>query len=218
MKYCTKCGHQLKDDQLFCTNCGAKQRPTVAVSSTATPPTDKQPTRASQPAGQPQTQFTQPAAPVASHGLRALLLVIGAVVVMALGVGGYYGYNTYKRNHLTEQEIADIGDGVAAKYLGSGNVSVYYDKSDNELTMEAKSGTRLYDRAEDSVSGYGDLDSLSPYVGKFKKISTAMSPLMPTDLKDVRVEFMNPENTDRYLYITENGAVKYDFTVDDDDD
>ncbi|MCH5465644.1 zinc ribbon domain-containing protein [Levilactobacillus tujiorum] len=202
MKYCTKCGHPLKDDQPFCTNCGAKQT-ISADSANAT---------ASKPASEPAQGAT-----VAnlSHN-QTLWLIVGVIVVITLGIGGYYGSNTYKRNHLTEQEIADIGAGVATKYLGSDAVKVYYNKSDNELTMVAKSGTALYDRAEDSISDYGDIDSLSPYVGKFKKISTAMSPQMPTDLRDVRVEFMNPENTDRYLYVTENGKVAYDFTTDDD--
>jgi len=43
-----------------------------------------------------------------------------------------------------------------------------------------------------------------------------MSEKMPTDLRDVRVRFMNPENTNRYLYITQDGEVTYDFTKDDD--
>lgn len=208
MRYCTNCGHQLKAGQQFCTNCGAKQPDDSAT------PVNEQTTSVQA----PQATSEQPDAnPSNSNGgLQPLILVLGVILVIALGVGGYRGYNTYKRNHLTQQEIADIGADVANKYLGKGNVSVYYDKSENELYMEAKSGTGLYDRAEDSISSYGDIDSLSPYVGRFKKISKTMSPLMPTDLKDVRVEFMNPENTSRYLYITENGQVNYDFTVDDD--
>jgi len=204
MKYCTNCGHPLKADQPFCTNCGAKQT-IIADPRNVTTATTRKTSAPDQ--GVTAANF--------SHN-PALWLIVGAIVVIVLGIGGYYGANTYKRNHLTEQEIADIGDGVATKYLGSDAVKVYYNKSDNQLTMVAKSGTALYDRAEDSISDYGDTDSLAPYVDKFKKISTAMSPKMPTDLQDIQVEFMNPENTSRYLYVTENGKVTYDFTTDDD--
>lgn len=208
MKYCTKCGHQLEAGQQFCTNCGAKQPDVTAAT---------EPTQADVKQSVDSSSLGQKPIKKASGGVRTLWIVIAAVAVVILGVAGHYGSNTYKRNHLTEQEIANIGDDVASKYLGSDEVNVYYNKSDNEMTMVAKSGTALYDRAEDSVSYYGNIDSLSSYVSKFKKISAAMSPKMPTDLKNVRVEFMNPANTNRYLYITENGKVTYDFTVDDDD-
>lgn len=55
MKYCTKCGHQMADDMLFCQKCGAKSEP-VKTGQTAAP----QHTGAK--AAAPQQNYTVPAA------------------------------------------------------------------------------------------------------------------------------------------------------------
>jgi len=213
MKYCIKCGQQLAADQRFCTHCGAEQpAATEADSQTAT---TEPATSADETTDQDQAETTvEPDTETTDHSLT--WIVIGLIIVVLIGWAGVKSYQTYKRNHLTEQELANIGGDVADNYLGKDVVTVYYGKEDNELDLVAKSGTGLYNRADDVVNGYISANRLTSYVGKFKKISTAMSKKMPTDLRDVRVRFMNPESTNRYLYVTQNGEVTYDFTTDDD--
>lgn len=143
---------------------------------------------------------------------QTIWMVVGAIVLILIGVAGYNGYNTYKRDHQTGQQIANLSGRVARKYLGSDTVTAYYDKSSNEISLEAETDSDLYDTMDDLVNGYDETDDMQPYLSKLKKISTAISPLMPTNSKDVRVEYMNPENTDRYLFIAVNGELTYDFT------
>ena len=43
MKYCTKCGHQMADDMLFCQKCGAKSEPIKTEPTASSQPTEVKP-------------------------------------------------------------------------------------------------------------------------------------------------------------------------------
>ncbi|MFC6181442.1 zinc-ribbon domain-containing protein [Lactiplantibacillus daowaiensis] len=214
MKFCIKCGQQLAAETQFCTNCGAEQPDATTTESSTESTNETEATSAATETPQRAAQATT--VPDDEESSRQMKwLIIGIIVALLVAVGGAMGYQTYKRNHLTEQDIADIGYDVATNSLGD-DITVYYDKTNNNMDIVAKSGSSLYNRADDVVNGYISAGRLTSYVGKFKKISTEMAKKMPTDSRDVRVRFMNPENTNRYLYITQNGDVTYDFTKDDD--
>lgn len=189
----------------------APQQPRTSTTGTAAP-NSSHTSQNGQVATQPATTPAQTVAKAAGDS-RTIWIVVGAIVLIVLGVAGYNGYNTYKRDNLTQQEIANIGDGVTSKYLGN-SATVRYSKSDNVLTVEADEDTDLYDIAYDMTNGYDEADDMAPYLTKLKKISTAMAPLMPTNLKDVRVELLNPQNTNLHLYTAEDGDIIYDFTDD----
>ena len=53
MKYCTKCGHQMADDMLFCQKCGAKSEPIKTEQTAAPQPTEVKPAA-------PQQTYTAP--------------------------------------------------------------------------------------------------------------------------------------------------------------
>ena len=53
MKYCTKCGHQMADDMLFCQKCGAKSEPVKTEQTAAPQPTEVKPAA-------PQQTYTAP--------------------------------------------------------------------------------------------------------------------------------------------------------------
>ena len=220
MKYCTNCGQRLSASTKFCTRCGAEQQvDSEVMSQPVAADSQSQPTETASTDDVNQAQRVAPEVTAKaddSSGLKMNLIVIGFILLLFAGFFGIQGYKTYKRNHLTEQQLANIGGDVADKYLGTDEVTAYYGKEDNELDLVAKSGTTLYNRADDVVNGYASAGRLKSYISKFEDISTEMSEKMPTDLRDVRVRFMNPENTNRYLYITQDGEVTYDFTKDDD--
>jgi len=223
MKYCIKCGQQLSPGTKFCTRCGAEQTDDEATSTSQSATIDSQAptdeTTATDDVNQAQRVSTEKMAngdAEDNDGCGMTVIVIGFIILLLVGFFGVKGYQTYKRNHLTEQQLANIGGDVADDILGADEVTVYYSKENNELDLVANSGTTLYDRADDVVNGYASAGRLKSYVSDFEDISTEMSKKMPTDLRDVRVRFMNPENTDRSLYTTQDGEVKYDFTTDSD--
>ncbi|MFD1421936.1 zinc-ribbon domain-containing protein [Lactiplantibacillus songbeiensis] len=220
MKYCTNCGQRLSASTKFCTRCGAEQQvDSEVMSQPVAADSQSQPT---EPASTDDVNQAQRVAPEVtakaddSSGLKMNLIVIGFILLLFAGFFGIRGYQTYKRNHLTEQELANIGSDIADKYLGEGQVTVYYDKETNELDLVAKTGTKLYNRADDVVNGFANVSKLKPFRSAFEEISIDMSEKMPTNLRDVHVRFMNPANTNRYLYIWQDGEVTYDFTKDDD--
>ncbi|APX73211.1 zinc ribbon domain-containing protein [Companilactobacillus allii] len=216
MKFCIKCGKKIEADSAFCPFCGAKQpSPSVRLLSQVTSSVSKtgdgshsrqsaQQTDAS-PVNQPISH------PTTKTSHSSLSIIIGVIVLVIVAGLGKYGYNTYQRNHLSDQEIADMSRTVVSKHLGSNN-EVYYSKSTNTIDVVPIYGSNFYEDVEEVIV-YGEgTESLSNYLEELKKISEEMADQMPTKDHDVKVQLLNPENEDRHLYIIENGTITYDFS------
>lgn len=81
-KVCATCGKQLQADQGFCDNCGAAWTPGAeAASSTAASPISAAP--------QPAVSHVAVPAQTAGSGNSSKALLIVAIVVIALGIGGW---------------------------------------------------------------------------------------------------------------------------------
>ena len=209
MKYCIHCGKQLDNGAAFCPYCGYQQPQVDAESEPKATRTAEQPAR---PVSTPVTApASKQAMPESSQSKSILMLVLGLVLIIAIVFGGKKAYSTYQRNHLSEQDIADISQRVTTKYLGSDN-KVYYSKADNLISIVPGTSSNLYSDLEDVLDDSSDASEMTPYVTKLKKISTEMAEQMPTKDHNVKVQLVNPDIHERYLYTVTNGTVNYDFT------
>ncbi|AVK63389.1 hypothetical protein C5Z26_04405 [Lactobacillus sp. CBA3606] len=223
MKFCIKCGQKIEADSEFCPFCGTKQpplpeKPSSQADMPASATGETEPvTSATQPQQSvpvadvpPVNQSTSQSAPTAPASHSSLSIIIGVIVLVIVVGLGKYGYDTYQRNHLSEQAIADISQTVVTEHLGSSN-EVYYSKRTNTIRVIPDYDSKLYQAVEDVITYNDGNGIISTYLEKFKKISEEMADKMPTKDHDVKVQLVNPENEDRYLYIVENGTVVYDF-------
>jgi hypothetical protein len=88
--FCTKCGKEYKDGQLFCTGCGAK------LGDVPIAPAPQQPTPAPQ----------QPSQQPASHGNKKLPLIIGgSVVAVILVICGIVAVSLFKNSDSRTAEV-----------------------------------------------------------------------------------------------------------------
>lgn len=200
MKFCVNCGKQIKSTERFCTYCGAKQPEIVNKD-------DVVPNNAQQSAQNLNIHSS-------ASNSTSILVIIGIIVVIILGIGGKYGYDTYQRNHLSQQQIADMGFSVANHYFDN-EVNDFYSKANNTMDIRPKTGTTVYNTLDVAIYGYPNEARLDKYKSQLKKVSNNLNPKMPTSLKGVEVRLMNPENNNRYLYIAKNGKIIYDFEIDD---
>lgn len=105
MNFCTKCGGQLESGVQFCTRCGAPAeattRPASALVSTETPATaSPQPAATTPWRSTPVLSAQSPPATAKSGCMPTILVVLGALVLIAsLGIGGlaYAGYKVKQK-------------------------------------------------------------------------------------------------------------------------
>lgn len=194
MRFCTNCGKEIKFDASFCPYCGAVQN----VASTVGP------------------EFSAKAPSMAIHNQNKFLAIllggIGAVVVIALGVLGYHNYHI---NHLTEQDIANVGAKVSQKYLAD-QVSVSYNEEKNVFTLTAKSKSTLLKTSEGVISGSKSDSAMNKYVTDLKDISKGLENKIPKKDQNYSIELLNPYNTDKILYRVKGSSLVFNFVTDDD--
>lgn len=124
-KYCTNCGNPIPANAAFCPVCGqpvapASSTPASAAETLTQPETpvaqpEKTATPAPQPTATPATTPTEEPAPEyieEPQRSRKGLIVGVTVLVIALGVGGYFAWNTYSERQLWNEisqstEMAD---------------------------------------------------------------------------------------------------------------
>ncbi|MCT3065308.1 hypothetical protein EFT80_10620 [Lactiplantibacillus pentosus] len=132
-----------------------------------------------------------------------------------MGFAGLQSFNVYKRNNLTQQEIADIGATVVDEHMSGCNVS--YLKEANQLTINASEGSGLYDKLIDILDDQDSPSELKTVKNSLEKISAELSSKMPTSLKDVNIVLLNPLNSNLHLYVASEGKITYDYIKENDD-
>jgi TonB family protein len=99
---CSNCGHELRPDTRFCTKCGALAP--VAPTTAPVPPAQPTSTFGTQPRQSYQASQMGPAPRKSGCGKVLLILaIIGGVVLVGVGVAGYYGYK-YANEQLKSSE------------------------------------------------------------------------------------------------------------------
>ncbi|WP_421022358.1 zinc-ribbon domain-containing protein [Limosilactobacillus fermentum] len=218
MKYCIKCGKPLEKEDQFCVHCGAKQ-PHIEENSHSIELNDLN--------GLKGRQRLEVNSNKKRWSMKPYLIsIVGLIAIIVIGFAGLQSFNAYKRNHLTPQEITDIGATVVDEHMSG--CTVTYSKEDNQLLINASEGSELYDKLADILNDPDILDDpdilndqdssgeLKTVKNSLKKISAELSPKMPTSLKDVNIILLNPANSNRKLYVASEGKITYDFTKADD--
>lgn len=141
--------------------------------------------------------------------------IVGLIAIIVIGFAGLQSFNVYKRNNLTQQEIADIGATVVDEHMSGCNVS--YSKEANQLTINASEGSELYDKLIDILDDQDSPSELKTVKNSLEKISAELSPKMPTSLKDVNIVLLNPLNSNLDLYVASEGKITYDYIKENDD-
>ncbi|EKQ05348.1 hypothetical protein LCAA2362_1913 [Lacticaseibacillus casei A2-362] len=95
--------------------------------------------------------------------------IVGLIAIIVIGFAGLQSFNVYKRNNLTQQEIADIGATVVDEHMSGCNVS--YSKEANQLTINASEGSELYDKLIDILDDQDSPSELKTVKNSLEKIS-----------------------------------------------
>lgn len=186
MKCCINCGQQIKAGAHFCTFCGATQQLDTALDH------EQQPT-----------------------AKKASFSFLQVIVVALVGIIGVAWYHNYQIEHLTQQEVADVGAKVAKKYLAN-QVAVYYSESNDLFTLQPKSDSTLEKTVEQVISGTKDSSAMDKYVTNLKAIAQDLERKIPKKDRDYSVVLLNPYNTDNYLYNIKDSKLVFNFVTDDD--
>lgn len=207
MKYCIKCGELLKKEDQFCDHCGAKQ-PHIEENSHSIELNDLNGLKGRQGLEVDSNKKRRSMKPYP-------ISIVGLIAIIVIAFVGLQSFNVYKRNNLTQQEIADIGATVVDEHMSGCNVS--YSKEANQLTINASEGSALYDKLIDILDDQDSPSELKTVKNSLEKISAELSPKMPTSLKDVNIVLLNPLNSNLHLYVASEGKITYDYIKENDD-
>lgn len=207
MKYCIKCGELLKEEDQFCDHCGAKQ-PHIEENSHSIELNDLNGLKGRQGLEVDSNKKRRSMKPYP-------ISIVGLIAIIVIAFVGLQSFNVYKRNNLTQQEIADIGATVVDEHMSGCDVS--YSKEANQLTINASEGSALYDKLIDILDDQDSPSELKTVKNSLEKISAELSPKMPTSLKDVDIVLLNPLNSNLHLYVASEGEITYDYIKENDD-
>lgn len=183
MKYCPKCGTENEDTAKFCIKCGtAFEEPVDAISS-------QKEVDSNFTASRTETQNTNNFSLVELVGIA----IIAIFILLGLGFGGHHLY----LNHRSEQRTADIGQTIANKDFGKGEVQVYYSKKKNAFTVKPISTTKA------SIKEYGydddNQEEIDTINSNYKNFIKDINKHMGSNYKDYRSFLTNPWNSNRYF-------------------
>lgn len=205
--FCEKCGTQLEDGTVFCTNCGAKQEvPEVAPAFTPEANT-----------AAPQQTYAQPAAPKKPSFFSKIPVwgwIVAGVVLVALIVGGIFlGKFISEKKH-----TVDVAEYISVEFDGYDTVGTATVELDDEFWEEVyekadfKEKTK-HEKRDDFSSYYTEGDFMKDEIGSLFSYSLDKS----TGLKnedEVKVEFKVKTEKIKKKYGVIIKAEDQKFTVD----
>ncbi|KRO22248.1 hypothetical protein IV88_GL001177 [Pediococcus argentinicus] len=184
---------------------------------------DEQPTVTVQPqqtVQQPQQQTTSDNMVTATattnkpKNLTAIIIAIVVVAVVLIGGLGVFGYQNYKRNHQTQQQVADLGYTKATKVFGK-NIEVYYNKSVNRFDIIGKDGSALDTDVRAAIGDEEPYSTIYKYKDKLKEFNESLKSKMPDKSKDdFETTIVNPVDHTRAIYTVRDGNLVYNFERD----